>query len=321
MKSKNLATILLLYLVSVAPMFAQSAHNIKITEVMRDNRTGIVDEYGKHKPWVEISNVSHSTYNVRGMFLTTDKSALNPSITPEQRRNLYLHMIPNNDESTSLGGRQSLVIYDNSGTHDKGSFQMPLFLRHNSPIWIGLFDGNAVDLVDSITIQPLYTDLTATRSDDGTWQKDVAPAYQTPGKLPDKTRNKSQEIKKSDPHGFGITVLSMCIVFFCLALLYVFFSLFGNYMKFRHRIAEATRTHAALLYHTSVKTAEIGHKTNVLLKDGLQTKGIDKEIYVAVIAMALRQYEDDVHDVESGVITIRPKQSPWSKSNSTKLPY
>lgn len=322
MKYKNLATTLLLYLVASVPAMAQSANNIKITEVMRDNRTGIVDEYGKHKPWVEISNTSHSTYNVRGMFLTTDKSAINPSLSPEQRRNLYLHMIPNNDKHTALGARQSLVIFDNSGTHEKGSFQLPLFLHHEKPIWIGLYDGNAVDLIDSITIPPISTDLTAALMADGKWHSNVAPVYQTPGKLPDVSRNKSQEIKRDDPHGFGITILSMCIVFFCLALLYAFFSIFGSYMKFRHRIAEATRTHAALLYHTSVKTmevtAEIGHKTNVILKDGLQTKGIDKEIYVAVIAMALRQYEDDVHDVESGIITIRPKQSRWNAPNFTR---
>lgn len=325
MKYQNFTTTLLLCLVMAVPLLAQNAKNIKITEVMRDNRTGIVDEYGHHKPWVEISNISHSTYNVRGMFLTTDRNATNPSLSPEQRRNLYLHMIPNNDERTVLGGRKSLVIFDNGGTRDKGSFQMPLFMGHDKPLWIGLYDGNAVDLIDSVTIPPIQVDLTAALMDNGAWQANLAPAYQTPGKLPDISRNKSQEIKRNDPYGVGLTVLSMGIVFSCLALLYVFFAFFGNYMKFRQRIANATRTHAALLYHTGVKTmevtAELGHKTNVILKDGLQTKGIDKEIYVAVIAMALKQYEDDVHDVESGIITIRPKQSRWGGPNFTKQPY
>ena len=60
------------------------------------------------------------------------------------------------------------------------------------------------------------------------------------------------------------------------------------------------------------KTAEIGHKTGIILQEGLKTKGIDKEVYMAVIAMALKQYEDDVHDVESGIITIAPKKSVWN---------
>ena len=33
---------------------------------------------------------------------------------------------------------------------------------------------------------------------------------------------------------------------------------------------------------------------------------------MAVIAMALKQYQDNVHDVESGVITIKPKNTDWN---------
>jgi hypothetical protein len=32
---------------------------------------------------------------------------------------------------------------------------------------------------------------------------------------------------------------------------------------------------------------------------------------LAVIGLALRQYEDDIHDVESGIITIKPKNTDW----------
>ena len=62
---------------------------------------------------------------------------------------------------------------------------------------------------------------------------------------------------------------------------------------------------------TVEKTAEIGHKTSNILQEGFDKKGIDMEVYMAVIGMALRQYEDDVHDVESGVITIKPKDTGW----------
>jgi hypothetical protein len=43
---------------------------------------------------------------------------------------------------------------------------------------------------------------------------------------------------------------------------------------------------------------------------------IDMELYMAVIGMALKQYEDDVHDVESGVITIKPKDTDWDDENT-----
>ena len=39
-------------------------------------------------------------------------------------------------------------------------------------------------------------------------------------------------------------------------------------------------------------------------------------IIPSVIGMALSQYEDDVHDVESGVITIQPKPTRWDDEYS-----
>jgi hypothetical protein len=53
-----------------------------------------------------------------------------------------------------------------------------------------------------------------------------------------------------------------------------------------------------------------------MLKEGFDTKGIDREVYLAVIGLALRQYEDDIHDVESGVITIKPKDTGWDDEYS-----
>ena len=61
---------------------------------------------------------------------------------------------------------------------------------------------------------------------------------------------------------------------------------------------------------------EVSRITGNVLQDGLKTKGIDREIYMAVIGMALSQYEDDVHDVESGVITIQPKPTRWDDEYS-----
>ena len=39
--------------------------------------------------------------------------------------------------------------------------------------------------------------------------------------------SKAQQLKKSDPYGIGIAVLSMGIVFACLALLFIVFWVFG----------------------------------------------------------------------------------------------
>ena len=58
--------------------------------------------------------------------------------------------------------------------------------------------------------------------------------------------------------------------------------------------------------------AEATHVTGNLLQDGLSKKGIDKEVYISVIALAIKQYLDDVHDVESGIITIPEHRTAWN---------
>ncbi len=343
---KKLGFILSMFVVSALPTWSQGAKSIRITEVVTDNSTGIVDEYGAHKSWVELSNTSFTTYNIRGMFLTTDRRVLDTKMSPEERRKLMCPL-PNNEPRTSLAGKKSIVIFDryywlDSDTYcndcpkdldfvrilakGTGPFQLQLSLYpsrktaahyHQKNNWIALYDGNAVDLIDSISIPWLQKDQSyALGNDFKTWKVCNLDEV-TPGYLPQATGlSKPQMLKKTDPYGFGIAALSMGIVFSCLALLFIFFWAFGAYMKHKQRIARATEKHATLLYKTGKKTievtSEISHKTNVMLKDGLSTKGIDKETYMAVISLALQEYLEDVHDVEPGIITIKPKQTRWN---------
>ena len=312
---KKFGIILSMFVVASLSAWAQGAKSIRITEVMTNNRSNIVDEYGVHNPWVELSNCSFTTYNVRGMFLTTDRRVLDKKMTPEQRRKL-MSPLPNNDPRTTIAGKKSIIVFEKNGK--AGPLHLDMKLKTNLSNWIALYDGNAVDLIDSVSVPSLLTDQSYQLSNDFKhWSKSQ---YQdvTPGYLPQSTGlSKSQMLKKTDPHGFGIAILSMGIVFSCLALLFVFFWLFGAYMKHKQRIARATEKHATLLYKTGKKTievtSELSHKTNVMLKDGLTTKGIDKEIYMAVISLALKEYLEDVHDIESGIITIKPKQTRWNE--------
>ena len=334
----KLGFLITMLVIASLPAWGQGARSIRITEVMTDNRTSLIDEYGQHKPWVELSNSSFTTYNVRGMFLTTDRRVLNKNLSPEVRRQM-MYPLPNNEPRTMLGGKKSIVIFDSSswykdgwnGQHWKakdssntGPFHLNLILQEKKPNWIALYDGNAVDLIDSVSVPALAADESYTLSRDfKTWDKATA-GFITPGYLPRNVGlSKAQLLKKQDPYGIGISVLSMSIVFSCLSLLFLVFWAFGAYMKHKQRIARATEKHASLLYKTGKKTIEVtqdlSHKTNVILKDGLKTKGIDKEIYMAVISLALKEYLEDVHDVESGIITIKPKQTRWNapKFNNT----
>lgn len=299
-------------------MFAQGAKNIKINEVLTDNQASVQDEFGQHLPWMELVNTSFSTYNVRGMFIATDRRVLDKSLTAPQRIQM-MSPIPNGDDRSAMSAREHLVLFLNSNPA-KGFLHLNAKVTPGTPVWVALYDGNGIDLIDSVSVPALANDKSFARIKDGFQQWDTKPAEAvTPGtgNYIEINESKISRLKRDDPHGFGITVLSMGIVFFCLALLYVFFRIFGMIIVHQRSLKKAAEVAASVqpvkaVAKTTEIAAEVAHKTTVVLKDGIQTKGIDREIYMAVIAMALKQYQDDVHDVESGIITIKPRHSMWN---------
>ena len=290
---------------------AQVEQSIKINEVMTSNTSNLQDEYGQREAWIEIANVSFTTYNVRGMFITTDRSVLDPQMSVPERMK-RMSAIPSGEPRTALSGRQHLILFCNS-LPSKGSMHLSVPVDPSKPTWIGLYSGNATLLIDSVTVPVIADNLSYARHKDGSVNWVVKSAEQvTPGisNMTDIVETKTAKLKREDPYGFGITVLAMGIVFFCLALLFVFFTLFVFFMRHRSAVASIQPVKAGV--KTVEKTMEVASKTSTILQDGLKTKGIDKEVYMAVIAMALKEYQDNVHDVESGVITIKPKNTDWN---------
>ena len=301
-------------------VLAQMDASIKLNEVMTLNETSLIDEYGMHHAWVEIANISHSTYNIRGMYVTTDRSVLDKTMSVPERVS-RMSKIPNGDERTNLSGRQ-LIVLQLGSEPAKGALHLSAKVDASKPTWIGLYNGNATQLIDSVTVPVLEADQSYARiGNNGTaqdWEKKSADRV-TPG-IQNQTvvsESKVEKFKREDPHGFGMAIMAMGIVFFCLALLWITFTLFG--MLMRHMDAAkkvANQQPIKPITKTVEKTIEVGHKTGVILKEGLDTKGIDREVYMAVIGLALRQYADDIHDVESGVITIKPKDTGWDDEYS-----
>ncbi len=311
---KRTGLLLCAMFVCVVASFGQGARNIKINEVQTKNTKGLIDSYGERNAWVELANTSYSTYDVRGMYIATDRKVLDKNLTVPQRVAM-MSCIPNDDEQTKLTARKHIVLFLNSNP-SKGTQHLTAKADENKPLWIALYDGNGIDIIDSITVPVLQENQSYAREKDGAAEWSVKSLdYTTPGieNYVHVNETKIAKLKREDPHGFGITILSMGIVFSCLALLYIFFRLLGMFMSHKEALAKASKIQPI---KTAVKTGEIlaetGHKTKVMLKDGMQTGGIDKEIYIAVIAMALKQYEDDVHDIESNVITIKPRHTYWN---------
>ncbi len=320
MKKISLAVLAVFF--SSMSVFGQGARNIKINEVMTNNTASIVDEYGRYNAWIELSNIAYSSYNVRGMYVTTNRGVLNKSLTVPQRIAM-MSVIPSGDDRTLLSARKHLILYLNSNPAE-GMQHLTVKSEKGKSLWIALYDGNAVDLIDSVTVPALSANLSYARVKDGSpkWTVKTADLV-TPGSnnYIHTGETKIAKLKREDPHGYGIAILSMGIVFSCLALLYVFFRILGLFMSHKQTIKKAKNIPPVnVAVKAGEKLAETGHKTKVILKDGMKTGGIDKEVYIAVISMALKQYQDDVHDVESNIITIKPHPTLWNAHLEEGMP-
>ncbi len=301
-----------LLVTSASLVFGQGARNIRINEVLTNNTASIEDEYGNREAWIEVENTSFTTYNVRGMYFTTDRSVLDPKMSVPERIK-RMSVIPSGDPRTQIGGRQHLVFFCNSNPA-QGKLHLSLSIPVSEPLWIGFYNGNATELIDSVSIPALAANQSFARQDKFGWAVKSAENV-TPGteNFIKTDETKDAKLKREDPYGIGITLLAMGIVFFCLFLLFIFFWLFGLIMEHLDTAKKVVNTQPIKTVTKTVEvTHDIAHATGNILQDGLKTKGIDKEVYIAVISMALKQYQDDVHDVESGIITIKSRQTGWS---------
>ncbi len=306
-----------LTLLGSVTMFGQGANNIVISEVMTSNTQSIEDEFGHREAWVELANTSFSTYNVRGMYLTTNPKVLDESLSAPQRIAL-MSVIPNGEDRTNLGARHYVMLYCNSDPA-QGKLHLSLPVDSTGSVFLALYNANGVDLIDSVTVPVLGANESYARIN-GQWTVcgvgDATPGHDNQVQT-NAAKGKIEQFKEKDPHGFAMAIMAMGIVFLCLALLWIFFTIFGMIMRHIDTAKKvANKQPIKPITKTVEMTAEIGHKTSNILQEGFDKKGIDMEVYMAVIGMALRQYEDDVHDVESGVITIKSKATGWDDEYS-----
>jgi len=187
----------------------------------------------------------------------------------------------------------------------------------SEPVWVALYNGNGTELIDSVSVPALNANESYAKIH-GTWsvksENSVTPGIEN---FIEASESKIGKFKREDPYGFAMAIMAMGIVFFCLALLWLFFTIFGMIMRHAETAKKVANAQPVKpITKTVEKTIEVAHKTGNVLHDGLEKKGVDMEVYMAVIGMALKQYEDDVHDVESGIITIRQKDTGWDDEYS-----
>lgn len=267
---------------------------LMLNEVLVNNESNYQDDYGMHSAWIEIFNKSYGSADLAGCYL---KCSSRPGDT-------LTYFIPKGDILTQVKPRQHALFWAD-GEPRRGTFHTNFKLDTVGSNWIGLYDAGK-KLIDQITIPAgLQANQSYARVYDACeeWEVKGATAdnYVTPS-----TNNqtldsnaKMERFAEDDGNGFGMAITAMSVVFTGLLVLYLSFKLAGRTALGLHERRKARKRQNAKAKTTS--TAPASPQANE-----------ESEVYAA-IAMALYELQDDVHDVENTVLTIRRNgQSPWN---------
>ena len=295
--SKRILLILALA-VSFTSLRAQNVIDLIIAEALAvPDSTGIVDDYGRRGGWIEIFNTSQGTVNIAGCFLTDDRSNLKKSI------------IPKGDLKTKIGPRQTALFFA-SGNGNDGTFYANFNVRPGSTVYLVSNDGRTV--IDSLVIPaslPVGKSMQKQAFDLRQKEFEPLPDPKIPspgifnGNL--NAATKAEAMKEKDPHGWILSMVAVSVVFSALAILWFLFWLFFDRPAKRAAQAKEKPVKAkAAALKAGEPTDEIA--AVIALAMDMEQGG---DVYAA-IALAMDLYfNDTVHDAESFVLTMRPKDS------------
>lgn len=266
----------------------QTRRAVKINEVMVENSSSIVDDFGEHHGWIELFNGNFAPVEISTMYLGLDTV----------KRNWY--PIPLGDVNTRIAKRQHVVFFAD-GQPNKGTFHTNFILKPDRENTVYLFDTNG-DIIDQVTVPAsLQMNQTYARLADGTGEWGVRTgsddSYITPSSanVIRDSNNKIALFAEQDANGFAMTLMAMGIVFSALFILCL--SFYG--------------------------ISKIGAAVAVMNKrraHGIETGTIDIETdhdsgeEIAAIVLAIHEHFN-AHDKESSVLTINKVKraySPWS---------
>lgn len=292
---KKLSILLVIMAIGALASSAQGRRGLRLNEVMVQNETNLVDDYGKHTAWVELFNSTFAPLEISSVYITNDST------------NKKMYPVPLGDVNTEIPARQHILFWAD-GEPAKGTFHMNFTLTPGQDNWIGIYDADGKTLIDEVVIPAsLLPDQTYARKNDGAgtgqeaWEvrDGSAEKYVTPSSnnIIKDTNDKVEKFSEMDENGFGMTIMAMCIVFSALLLLCVCFYVIS---KIGERVSKVNK----------VKSS--GQTLKDVPKSDHPSHDSGEEI--AAIAMALHEHLD-AHDQESTILTINKVKraySPWS---------
>lgn len=309
MKQK-LMLLLLAVAVGAAAVSAQSRRNLRINEVMVQNDSNFVDDYGHHTAWIELFNTTHAPLNIASVFLTNNRATLDKNLSSKERKAM-MYAVPLGDVLTKIPKRQHVVFWAD-GRPTLGTFHTNFTLQPGQDNWIAIFDGDGHTLIDSVTVPAtLGPDQSFARIEDGVDSEDGVklgieaweirddseglPVTPSSNNKIRETNDKIDMFAEKDKNGFAMAIMAMGIVFSALLLLCICFYIIS---KIGERVSSRNKTKTLSSAETEIHVE----------------KGHDSGEEIAAIAMALHEHLN-AHDSENTVLTINKVKraySPWS---------
>lgn len=272
----------------------KASSKLLLNEVLVNNENNFQDDYGIHSAWIEIFNKSYGSADLAGCYL---KFSSQPGDTAS-------YFIPKGDVMTVVKPRQHALFWAD-GEPRRGTFHTNFKLDATSANWIGLYDSGK-KLIDQVTVPAgaLQANQSYARVSDAADEWEVkggsSDKYVTPS-TNNKTIDSNAKMEKFAEHdstGIGMAISAMSVVFSGLLLLFISFYVVG-------------KLSVRFLKKNAMKAKGITDKQEAKEKKLGQAPG---EVFAA-IAMAMHEYQNDVHDVEDTVLTItrvKRSYSPWS---------
>jgi len=268
----------------------QSMTDLRLNELLIVNTDDYQDNYGEHNGWFEIFNTGYGTVDIGGCYLSNDPD------------NLKMYTIPRGDILTRIKPRQHILFWADSKPH-RGSFHVNFTLENSEVLILTSSDGSTIlDMVrlpSELKPNQSYGRIVdgegsyGAVSDNSGWDVLSRTSPSTNNHSLD-GKSRSEQMKETDPFGWIMAIMAMSVVFLSLVMLFLVFKGTGN-----------------IALRWSQKKADAYHKAQAVPL--AETSG---ETFAA-IAAALHLYanENEVHDVESTILTIeqvRRNYSPWN---------
>ncbi|MGN0214783.1 MAG: OadG family transporter subunit [Muribaculaceae bacterium] len=310
MNKKGIILFLLAVVCSIS-VNAQSHKGLRINEVMVQNDSNYVDEYGKCSAWIELYNTTRRTMNISSIYITTQR--VGDGQLPDRD---LMYLVPRGDERTKVAHLQSAVFFAD-GQPEKGTFHTGITLTPGKENYIAVYDADCITKLDEVVIPANlpagHSFARNTKIEDfgkivgntfnaqewsirnGSTGSEITPGENNYviGK-----NDKIEQFEKNDSHGFILTLMAMAIVFSALVVLSTCFFVFGSINK---RMSDKKKN--GKKQHQEVE-AQANAETDA-----------EGEV-VAAIAMALYEHLN-AHDEESNVLTFKRRHSDWNSKIAT----